>query len=146
MGLSCRWMAAPALDSDGQASPLGQRRWAIATLLFLATLLNYLDRQVLSLVSPVLRRDFGLTATGYSHIVTAFLLGYALTQLFAGRVIDRVGPRLSLLVAMLWWWPLCAARLFVFGVGGGGGGWGRWEWNKNIKQQGGCFFFFDVSG
>ena len=103
MGLSCRWMAAPALDSDGQASPLGQRRWAIATLLFLATLLNYLDRQVLSLVSPVLRRDFGLTATGYSHIVTAFLLGYALTQLFAGRVIDRVGPRLSLLVAMLWW-------------------------------------------
>ncbi len=80
-----------------------RRRWGIATLLFIATLLNYLDRQVLSLVSPILRRDLGLTATGYSHIVTAFLLGYALTQLFAGRVIDRVGPRLSLLVAMLWW-------------------------------------------
>lgn len=96
-------MGAPALDSDGQGNVLGRRRWAIATLLFIATLLNYLDRQVLSLVSPILRRDFGLTATGYSHIVTAFLLGYTLTQMFAGRVIDRAGSRQSLLVAMLWW-------------------------------------------
>ncbi len=96
-------MAVPALNSDRQQKILERRRWAIATLLFIATLLNYLDRQVLALVSPILRRDLGLTATGYSHIVTAFLLGYTITQLFVGRVIDRLGPRLSLLVAMMWW-------------------------------------------
>jgi ACS family hexuronate transporter-like MFS transporter len=82
---------------------LSQRRWAICTLLFLATFLNYLDRQVLSLVSPLLRREFGLTGTSYSRIVTAFLLGYALTQLVGGRVIDKIGPRHALLAAMLWW-------------------------------------------
>ncbi len=92
-----------ALDSDTQGRLWEPQRWAIATLLFAATLLNYLDRQALALVSPVLRRDLGLTATGYSHIVMAFLLGYTATQLFAGRVIDRIGPRRSLLIAMLWW-------------------------------------------
>lgn len=103
MALSYLWMAVRALDSDKQRRLLEPQRWAIATLLFAATLLNYLDRQVLALVSPVLRHDLGLTATGYSYIVMAFLLGYTATQLFAGRVIDRIGPRLSLLIAMLWW-------------------------------------------
>lgn len=82
---------------------MSSTRWWIALLLFAATLLNYLDRQVLALVSPVLRKEFLLTATGYSHILTAFLFGYTFTQLFVGRLIDRIGPRRSLIIAMIWW-------------------------------------------
>lgn len=79
------------------------RKWWIAGLLFAATMLNYLDRQVLALVSPVLRKQLSLTATGYSHILTAFLLGYTFGQLIVGRVIDRFGARRSFAFAMLWW-------------------------------------------
>ncbi len=82
---------------------MSSRRWWIALLLFVATLLNYLDRQVLSLVTPVLRKELSLTATGYSHILTAFLFGYTFSQLFVGTVIDRIGPRRSLIIAMIWW-------------------------------------------
>ena len=78
-------------------------RWGIAGLLFAATFLNYLDREVLSIVSPVLREQFKLSATSYSHLLTAFLLGYTVLQPFAGRLADRVGARRGLMTAMLWW-------------------------------------------
>ena len=78
-------------------------RWGIAGLLFAATFLNYLDREVLSVVSPVLSEQFKLSATSYSHLLTAFLLGYTLLQPFAGRFADRVGSRRGLMTAMLWW-------------------------------------------
>jgi ACS family hexuronate transporter-like MFS transporter len=58
--------------------------WWIAALLFLTTLLNYLDRQILSLVSPVLRVNLSLTASQYSYLLNAFLFGYTLMQLVAG--------------------------------------------------------------
>ena len=79
------------------------RRWWIAGMLFTATLLNYLDRQVLSLVHPVLRKQLSLTAIGYSHILTGFLLGYTVGQLLVGRIVDKIGPRRSLSFAMIWW-------------------------------------------
>jgi ACS family hexuronate transporter-like MFS transporter len=94
-------MAVPALGFNFFVAP--NRRWWIAGMLFIATLLNYLDRQVLALVNPVLRKELSLTATGYSHILTAFLCGYTLGQLLVGRLIDRWGARLSLMIAMLWW-------------------------------------------
>ncbi len=72
-------------------------------MLFTATLLNYLDRQVLSLVHPVLRKQLSLTAIGYSHILTGFLLGYTVGQLLVGRIVDKIGPRRSLSFAMIWW-------------------------------------------
>ena len=80
-----------------------QRRWWIASLLFLSTLLNYFDRQIFSLVSPVLRVQFGLNAKQYSHLLTAFLVGYTVTQLFAGVIVDRLGTKRGLMLAMLWW-------------------------------------------
>ena len=80
-----------------------RRRWAICALLFAATFLNYLDREVLSVVSPVLRLQFNLTATAYSHLLTAFLLGYTAFQAYVGHVIDWTGARRGLLLAMLWW-------------------------------------------
>jgi len=106
-----------------------QRRWFIATLLFFATLLNYLDRQVLSLVSPVLRLRFHMSASAYAHLLTAFLLGYTISQFIAGRLADRLGARRGLFFAMLWWsaagllaatshtlWQL-GCFLFLMGIG-----------------------------
>jgi len=63
---------------------MSKRCWWIAALLFLTTLLNYLDRQILSLVSPVLRVSLSLTASQYSYLLNAFLFGYTLMQLVAG--------------------------------------------------------------
>jgi ACS family hexuronate transporter-like MFS transporter len=80
-----------------------QRRWWIASLLFLSTLLSYFDRQIFSLVSPVLRIQFGLDAKQYSHLLMAFLVGYTVTQLFAGVIVDRLGTKRGLMLAMLWW-------------------------------------------
>ncbi len=118
---------------------LYNRRWWIAGLLFLATLLNYLDRQVLALVNPVLRKELSLSAGGYSHILTAFLLGYTIGQLLVGRLIDRWGARRSLALAMVWWSTagLAAATahsalqlscfLFLMGLGEAGG------WPASVK-------------
>jgi ACS family hexuronate transporter-like MFS transporter len=82
---------------------VSRRRWAVAALLFLATMLNYLDRQVLSVTAPVLRQTFGMTAQQYSGVVFAFLLAYTLGQSLAGRFMDAVGARRGMGAAMLWW-------------------------------------------
>ena len=82
---------------------MSRRRWWIASLLFLSTLLNYFDRQILSLVSPVLRVQFSLSASQYSHLFSAFLLGYALFQTPAGWLADRFGPRRVLTAGVVWW-------------------------------------------
>ncbi|MFI5072498.1 MAG: MFS transporter [Terriglobales bacterium] len=95
---------ASSLQSEQQSLDAASRlRWGIVTLLFSATALNYLDREVLSVVSPVLRKQFSLSATSYSHLLTAFLLGYTILQPFAGRFADRVGTRRALMTAMLCW-------------------------------------------
>lgn len=116
-----------------------ERKWWIVGLLFAATLLNYVDRQVLSLVNPVLRKELSLTATGYSHVLTSFLFGYTLGQLLVGRVIDRLGARLSLMLAMLWWSAsgmlastsrtsvALGTFLFLMGLGESGG------WPASVK-------------
>lgn len=100
-------MGEPALDSEPTATlqeiKASSTRWVICALLFAATFLNYLDREVLSIISPALRTQFHLTATAYSHLLTAFLLGYTVLQAFAGRAIDLMGARTGLLTAMLWW-------------------------------------------
>lgn len=80
-----------------------KRSWWIASLLFVSTLLNYFDRQILSLVSPVLRVQFSLSAQQYSNLLNAFLLGYTCMQFVAGSAVDRLGPKRGLILAMIWW-------------------------------------------
>ena len=59
------------------AAPLLRRRWLIGVLLFLATVLNYVDRQVFSILAPDLQQDIGWSELDYSRIVNAFQLAYA---------------------------------------------------------------------
>ena len=68
-------------------------RWIIALMLFLATALNYADRQALAIVSPTIRNQFGMTEIDYSRIVAAFFLAYAIMYAGSGYVVDRLGTK-----------------------------------------------------
>ena len=82
---------------------LRQYRWFIVGLLFLTAVVNNLDRQTLSVLAPTLRNTFGISAVEYSYIVSSFLAAYTLGYLFAGSVLDRVGVKVGLAVAMAFW-------------------------------------------
>jgi len=94
-----------------------RRRWAILALLFFSITINLLDRQVLSLVAPMLRDRFQLSNTQYSYIVTAFLLGLTLSQVPAGILIDRWGARWGLPLLLLWWSAANALHAAASSVG-----------------------------
>jgi ACS family hexuronate transporter-like MFS transporter len=85
-------------------------------LLFLAITINVLDRQVLSLVAPVLRDQFGLSNTQYGVIVFAFLLGMAVGQVPIGVLIDRIGARRGLALIAAWWSAANLAHAFLSSV------------------------------
>jgi ACS family hexuronate transporter-like MFS transporter len=84
-------------------SPIKHLRWWIATLLFLATLINYIDRQTLSVLAPLLREKFGMTNTDYSRVVFAFLLAYTFMQSGFGRIMDWLGTKRGFSLAITIW-------------------------------------------
>jgi ACS family hexuronate transporter-like MFS transporter len=104
-------------------------RWWIIALLFCSTVINYVDRQTLSVLARTIQDDLGLTDLAYAHIVQAFLLAYTLSYLFSGRITDWLGTRLSMTAFIVWWslanvgtafttsaFTLGAAR-FLLGIG-----------------------------
>ena len=78
-------------------------RWRVVALLFFLSAINYLDRQTLSVLSKTLRETLGFSPVEYSYVVTGFLVAFALGYLFCGRVIDRMGVRLAVIVALSAW-------------------------------------------
>ena len=78
-------------------------RWTIVALLFVATTINYVDRQVLGILAPTLSRELHWSETAYGDIVSWFSLAYALGFLVAGRLIDRVGVKRGLGAAVIAW-------------------------------------------
>jgi ACS family hexuronate transporter-like MFS transporter len=68
-------------------------RWVIVGMICMLTIINYIDRQTLSVLAPTIRDAFGMTNVSYSRVVTMFLLGYTLSQAVSGRVLDRIGTR-----------------------------------------------------
>ncbi|MDD4920907.1 MAG: MFS transporter [Bacteroidales bacterium] len=78
-------------------------RWTICSLLFFATTINYLDRQVLSLLQPTLAEEFHWTDSDYGTITSIFSLAYAIFMLFAGRFIDFMGTRKGYTWAIVIW-------------------------------------------
>ncbi|USX21822.1 MFS transporter [Oxalobacteraceae bacterium OTU3REALA1] len=82
---------------------VGKYRWTICALLFFATTVNYLDRQVLSLLAPDLSKEFGWTNTDYANIAAAFQFVYAISMLFAGRVVDKIGTKAAYVLAIVIW-------------------------------------------
>ncbi len=82
---------------------IGKYRWTICALLFFATTINYLDRQVLSLLKPLLEDKFGWTNSQYADITAVFQFTYAISMLFAGRIIDKLGTKRGFTLAIIIW-------------------------------------------
>jgi ACS family hexuronate transporter-like MFS transporter len=82
---------------------IGKYRWTICGLLFFATTVNYLDRQVLSLLAPDLSTQFGWTNSDYANITAVFQFVYAIAMLFAGRIIDKLGTKSGYTWAIIIW-------------------------------------------
>jgi MFS transporter, ACS family, hexuronate transporter len=95
--------AANSLPGKTSAKTIPHLRWYICGLLFFATTGNYVDRQVISLLKPVLEQEFNWSEATYGWIVFAFQLAYAIMMPLAGRAIDYLGTRLGYLLAMLVW-------------------------------------------
>jgi MFS transporter, ACS family, hexuronate transporter len=91
----------------------GYFRWTICALLFLASTINYVDRQVIGLLKPTLQQQFGWTEIDYADIIFAFQLAYAIGFVFAGRVMDRVGTRLGFSLALAIWSAAAIAHAFA---------------------------------
>jgi ACS family hexuronate transporter-like MFS transporter len=78
-------------------------RWVILAMLFLSTVINYVDRQTLSILAPIIQRDLGMTDLDYATVVQAFLIAYTLAYVVAGWLTDRLGARLGLALFVCWW-------------------------------------------
>ena len=78
-------------------------RWIIVTLLFFATTINYIDRQIIGLLKPILEVEFNWTETDFAHIVMAFTTAYAAGLLLVGRIIDKIGTKLGYAVIITAW-------------------------------------------
>jgi len=78
-------------------------RWIVVGLLFFATTINYIDRQVIGLLKPYIQDDLHWSETDYGYIVTAFQIAYAIGMLACGRLLDKVGSKLGYSIAIIVW-------------------------------------------
>ncbi len=83
--------------------PIKHLRWWIVWTLFCSTVINYINRQTLSVLAPVIMQRFHMTHEDYSYVVSAFQIAYAGMWLVGGVIIDVIGTRLGLTLAMIWW-------------------------------------------
>ena len=97
------------------SSPL-PKRWLMISLAFLATVINYLDRQTLSVVAPTLLDQFHMSSIDYSHVVSAFLLAYTVANGLSGPLIDRLGTRSGYALCMMWWSVSSILHVFSWGT------------------------------
>lgn len=97
---------------------IGKYRWTICTLVFFATTINYLDRQVISLVKSDLDKEFNWTESDYANITVAFQLAYALGMFFVGRLIDRLGTKMGYAMSLLLWSIAAMGHALVNSTGG----------------------------
>jgi ACS family hexuronate transporter-like MFS transporter len=110
----------PSGGAESQTSP-NQLRWVMCALLFFATTINYIDRQVLGILAVPLGRSIGWSESDYGLIVTAFQAAYAVALVGSGRLIDRVGTRLGYSLCVGFWSvaAMChalARTAFAFGA------------------------------
>ena len=91
------------------------RAWILCLLLFFSAALCFLDRQVLSVLAPKITAEFGMSNTAYSRVVFAFVLSYTIMLALGGRLMDRLGTRRGLGLAVAFWSLASAAHALVTG-------------------------------
>lgn len=92
---------------------MSRRRWVILALLFLVTVINFIDRQTLSVLAPVIRASFHLSNTQYGRIVSAFQFGMMSGEIPMGAIMDRLGARIGLALAVFWWSTATGAQFLA---------------------------------
>ena len=97
---------------------IGKYRWTICTLIFFATTINYLDRQVISLVKGYVETEFKWTEIDYANLTVAFQLSYAIAMLFIGRLIDKLGTKMGYAVSLIAWSIAAIGHGFISSTGG----------------------------
>jgi ACS family hexuronate transporter-like MFS transporter len=95
----------------------GYIRWIICALLFLATVVNYIDRTVISVLEPELRHKIGWTDSQWGYISASFMLAYAIGFPMSGWFIDKVGTRLGFALSLIVWSLAAASHAFARNVG-----------------------------
>jgi MFS transporter, ACS family, aldohexuronate transporter len=78
-------------------------RWVIVSMVAIATIINYIDRNALAVMWPGMSEDLGLDTSDYANIVTLFMIGYAIGQSLFGKIFDMIGTRLGFAVAIVVW-------------------------------------------
>ena len=107
-------MATGSLIATERKSIFGTNlRWSVCGLLFFATTVNYVDRQVLGILKPVLQHDLHLSETDFSRVVLSFQLAYMLVMPFAGRAMDWLGTRIGYALAVIVWSSASMLHAFV---------------------------------
>jgi ACS family hexuronate transporter-like MFS transporter len=90
-------------------------RWWIAGLIFLATLINFIDRLTISILGPVITAQLRLTNFQFASITTSFLIAYTVSQGISGKLYDRIGPRRGFALSILLWSIAASAHAFARG-------------------------------
>ncbi len=96
--------------------PIRHLRWWICGLLFFVTLINYIDRQTLSALAPILKNEYGWSKTDYSYIVNAFQVAYTVMQMVVGRLLDIVGTRTGMLASVVFYSLIGASTACATGL------------------------------
>ena len=97
------WMRTADHMTAASASAIGRYRWWICFLLFLATTINYIDRQILALLKPMLDVELGWTNTQYGNVNAVFQGAYAVSLLFFGWLVDRFGSKVGYAASIVAW-------------------------------------------
>jgi ACS family hexuronate transporter-like MFS transporter len=104
----------PGVTMEAPA-PLSRARWMVLSLLFIVTVINFIDRQTLSVLAPVIRTLFHLSNQQYGRIVAALQFGMMTGEVPMGYLMDRIGTRIGLSIAVLWWSTATGAQVFARG-------------------------------
>src|SRR5882762_9832287 len=120
--MSANDRSAPVAAESGDApqhQPVGRNyRWVICALIFFATTINYVDRQIIGVLAPKLKHDLHWTDAQYGDIVFYFQTAYAIGLLLSGPVIDRIGTKLGYALSLLIWSFAAMAHALVRTVTG----------------------------
>lgn len=103
-----------------ETKKIGNYRWTVCALIFFATTINYLDRQVIGILKPLLESDLNIGEVEYGNIVTIFQLFYGVSMLLAGRLIDKFGTKIGYGISVLLWSIAAMGHALAKGVIGFG--------------------------
>jgi len=94
---------ATTVNTRSISRPISNLRWWIGGLLFASTVINYIDRQTLSVLAPYLKQQYEWNNQDFAMIVIAFRVAYSVGQTVSGRLIDRIGTRKGLTITVIWY-------------------------------------------